>query len=289
VTRISFIRRSRLRHVRLLSALVLALSCLSLTSINAASAGAATGTGHVFLVHGLIGETLDIVVDGTVVAPRVAPKSVVGPLTLAAGTHRVELRSGSTVRARATVTLKSGATVDVVAHRDGDTAGTPTITVFSDDLSPVGPGKFRLAVAHTAAAPPADIRVDGKVLFSNVASGEALTLVVPAVTYSVDIVPTAADSPVILGPLSLKPKSGTLTRVFAVGDVKSGSMDAVVHQLAVPVSGAGLPGSVPTGDGGQLARSGRPFGPAAALLGLAALGCAALALSGGPVRRRSTR
>ena len=32
--------------------------------------------------------------------------------------------------------------------------------------------KAKLTVAHTAAVPPADIRVDGKVLFENVANGE---------------------------------------------------------------------------------------------------------------------
>ena len=44
----------------------------------------------------------------------------------------------------------------------------------------VNAGKTRLAVAHVAAVPAADIRVDGNVLFSNVANGEGLTTVVPA-------------------------------------------------------------------------------------------------------------
>ena len=282
--------RTRGPRVRFrLSALLAILLCVLTIPLIAAGtpARAAGPSGQVYLVHGLVGEVLDIVVDGTVVAPAVRPKSIVGPLRLAPGRHVAQLRTGSRVRAQAALTVTAGASVDVVAHRSGDAGGTPALTVFTDDLSPVGPGKVRLAVAHTAAAPPADIRVDGTVLFSNVASGEALTLVVPAKAYSVDLVPTAASSPVILGPLQLTLEAGTLTRVFAVGDVRAGTMDAIVHQLPIPVSGAQVPGSVPTGDGGQLATwSSTPAGLlASALLGAFALALVAAGLLA-PVRRR---
>ena len=50
-------------------------------------------------------------------------------------------------------------------------------------------------------------------------------------------------------------KSGTLTRVFAVGDVTKGSMAAVVHSLPVRQTGSGAPSSVQTGNGGQAATS----------------------------------
>ena len=63
-------------------------------------------------------------------------------------------------------------------------------------------GKATLVVAHTAAVPPADIRVDNKVLFANIANGESLKLTVPVATYKVAIVPTGETKPVLLGPLS---------------------------------------------------------------------------------------
>jgi hypothetical protein len=128
-----------------------------------------------------------------------------------------------------------------------------TVTAFRNDLAKVSPGKLRLTVAHVAAAPPADIKVNGDVLFSNVAAGEALTVVVPARTYTVEVVPAATAGDPILGPVKLKLKKGTLTRVFAIGSVADGSMDAIVHSLPVKVSGASAPRSVPTGDGGQAA------------------------------------
>lgn len=224
-----------------------------LAGFSAVPAVSAAGTGQVYVIHGLTGRTLDIFVDGKNVCPAAKPKTVVGPLKLAAGKHVVELRDGSTVAATANFTVSDGSSTDLVAHALADAAAAPQVTAFSNDLAPVARGKARLAVAHVAAAPPADIRVDGKVLFSNVANGEGLTLVVPAKTYSVDIVPTATAGAAILGPVSLKVASGTLTRVFAIGAVSTGTMDAVVHVLPVGRSGSGAPNRVSTGDGGQAA------------------------------------
>ena len=174
------------------------------------------------------------------------------------------LRAGSRTVTGARFTVVAGQSIDVVAHRAADAGQQARIVVFRNDLSPVGPGKARLVVGHAAVAPPADIRVGGKVLFHDVASGEALSLLVPARAYSVDVV--ASDgSASILAPVRLTVRAGTLTRVFAVGDPADRTADAVVQVLPVPVVGAGRPRSVPTGDGGQAADSmvgdGRP-GPA---------------------------
>jgi hypothetical protein len=141
----------------------------------------------------------------------------------------------------------------VVAHRASDQKMTPVITVFRNDVSAVGPAKTRLVVSHVAVAPAADIRVDGKPFFRNVANGESLSLVVPAKTYSVDVVPTATGGDTILGPVRVTLKPGFLTRIFAIGSVADKSTDAIVQNLPVPIVGAGKPTSVHTGDGGQAA------------------------------------
>jgi hypothetical protein len=132
--------------------------------------------------------------------------------------------------------------------------------VFRNDLQPVGPGKARLVVAHTAVAPPADVRVDGQTLFRDVASGEALSLLVPARSYAVGV-QGSQGSAAILAPVRVSVRAGTLTRVFAVGDPSDGTADAVVQVLPVPVVGAGRPRTVPTGDGGQAAGSYVEDGP----------------------------
>lgn len=104
-------------------------------------------------------------------------------------------------------------------------------TAFPNDLSPVAADSGRVTVAHTAAGGPADIRVNGQVLFANVANGESLTLTVPAGSYTVDIVPTAATAPAVFGPVTLPVKAASLTRVFAIRVAATGSMDAVVQVL----------------------------------------------------------
>jgi hypothetical protein len=277
----AFGRKSRPfgRVVRVTLALILAGagSVLALPS----AAQAATG-GEAYVIQGLLGETFDIAVDGEVVQRVVGPKAVVGPIKLSSGAHVIALRQGSATRVETRFTVRNGQSVDVVAHKRADSTMSPVLTAFRNDVSPVGPGKLRLTVAHTAAAPPADIRVDGKALFRNVANAEALTLLVPAKTYTVDIVPAATEGEPILGPVDLPLKAGTLTRVFAIGSVASSNMDAIVQTLPVKVSGAKTPGSVRTGDGGQAALGIVDGGPQVPMFALvAALGSVLLAAAGG--------
>ena len=258
---------ARRRALPVLAGLALAVAGPSLL---AAPADAASATGQVYVIQGISGKNLDVKVDGKTVMADAKPKTIVGPLKLGSGTHEVVVGS-----VKNDITVKAGESADVVAHPATTAQDPPEITAFKNDIGSVGPGKVRLAVAHTAAAPPADIKVNGDVLFSNVANSEALTVVVPAATYKVEVVPAATGGDAILGPVDLTIKAGTLTRVFAIGDVSKGTMDAVVHAVPVSVTGSAKPGSVQTGDGGQAATqfaSGRPapWAIAAGLLLLAA-------------------
>ena len=153
-----------------------------------AGAGAAAATGDVYVVQALVGTPVSVELDGRQIVASAQPKTIVGPLREPAGQHVLVLRSGTKVVTSARFTVVAGQSIDAVAHRAADAAMTPRVVVFRNDLSPVGPGKARLVVAHVAVAPPADIRVSGTVLFHDVASGESLSLLVPAKTYSVDVV-----------------------------------------------------------------------------------------------------
>ena len=222
--------------------------------ISASSAVAAsvdTGTGYV--VNALAGTTAQVVMDGSVVREAAAPGGIVGPLKLAPGQHVLTLRSGSSVVVSARFKVSGGDNLDIVAHRPADKAMTSLITVFRNDLSSVGPGKARLVVSHVAVAVPADIRIDGKPYFRNVANAESLSVVVPAGRYALDVVPTATMGKAILAPVWVTLGEGSLTRVFAYGNPDETSSDAIVQVLKVPVVGAGAPSSVHTGDGGQAA------------------------------------
>lgn len=221
----------------------------------ATAAQAAPATGVVYLVQGVADSPMTITLDGQAVATSAAAKTIVGPLDLAPGDHAVTATGGSNSDAvSSTINVAEGGNSDVVLHRQVDPSKPPVFTTFANDLSPVAAGSGRLTVAHTAAVGPADVRVDQKVLFSNIASGEALTVVAPAGAHTVDIVPTATTGPVVFGPAQLPVTDTALTRVFAIGVAATGSMDAVVQVLPVSARGAGTaPSSVNAGDGGQAA------------------------------------
>lgn len=233
----------------------LCLAAMAVVASPTAASATAESGGELFVVHGLPRVDADVLIDGDVVESGVGWQDIAGPFDVATGDHTVTLRptDGETAELSTTVPVAAGDSIDVVAHRTADPTAPPAITIYPNDLSAVAPDKSRLVVAHAAAVPPADIRVNGEVLFSNVANGEALTLLVPPDTYSVDIVPTGTTGPVVFGPIDLEVAAGQLTRVFALGSPDEGNMDAVVHVLPLPVDGAEVPGQVDTGNGGQAA------------------------------------
>jgi hypothetical protein len=70
-----------------------------------------------------------------------------------------------------TVDAQAGSSSDLVLHLTTAAADPPVVTQFPNDLAGVPSDKASVTVAHTAAVAPADIRVDGTVLFANVANG----------------------------------------------------------------------------------------------------------------------
>jgi len=220
-----------------------------------ATAGNAADGGVLYVVQGLPGRTVDVSVDGQLVARGVKGATLTDALRVSAGAHTMTFTSSSALVLERSVTVKAGGSTDVVLHLPVDPAGAPVVTLFDNTTTPVPADKASVTVAHTAALPPADIRVNGKVFFANIANGESLNLVVPADTYAVDIVPTGTSGPAVLGPLDLTVKGGSLNRVFAVGDPTSSSMRAVVQMLPLTPAGSPAPDLVDTGTGGQAAAS----------------------------------
>ena len=232
-----------------------------------AEAERAPASDEVFLVQATPGASVDIKIDGHMVAKGVSTKQIVGPMKLAPGKHVVSFQSADwTVPASFSLSKSS---TDIVLHWPASVSPKPTVTVFSNNLKPVGSGKGRVAIAHTAVVPPADVRVDKQVLFSNIANGEFVSAEVPAMTYSVDIVPTGTSSP-LFGPVDLPVKADALTRVFAIGKPQNGSMDAIVQVLPLQGSSANPPTSVDTGSAGLVATP--PSGGFDAAAGIALAG-----------------
>jgi Domain of unknown function (DUF4397) len=241
---------------RLGAGLSLAVLASLLAGVGAIGVADAAPSGQVYVLQGLPGRSVDLFLNGKQIGADIAPKTIVGPLSLAAGSYQLRVADPGATNSllQRTVTVGSGASLDAVVHLDAEASPTPKLTVFANDRSPVVSGKTRLAIAHVAAVPAADIRVGGKVLFSNVANGEGLTTVVPAGSYSVDVVPTGTNGPAVLGPATFTLTAATLTRVFAVGQPSRHTMDAIVQVIPLGVDSAAAPGTVNTGSGGAAAR-----------------------------------
>jgi hypothetical protein len=276
----------------LLFLLILCLSGMAFAGPTSASTSPAKPGSQVYVVVGLL-VPVDVVLDGDALEQDLSPKSVLGPLVMTAGDHTIEFSSDEwTVHADFQVNHPSA---DVVVHRPADAGGEPKISVFTNDVRPIAAGKARLTIAHTAVVPPADVRVSGKVLFSNIANGEFVTAEVPAKTYSVDIVPTGESTP-LLGPLDLAVKEGALNRVFAIGQPEDGSMDAIVQVISLRTEASGPLASVDAGSAGLVAprsTEGKSTGGgdgdqmALVLFGLLMAGLGIFMLVGGlPIRSR---
>ena len=199
----------------------------------------AADTAEIYLVQGLPTVDVDVQVDGIGVARGSRPPAIAGPFKVKAGDHSVKVSSAGRTVTQGMVKVGAGSSWDVVAHLPAPSDIRPTMTAYRNDLTAVAADKSSLTVAHTASVPPADIRVNGKVLFKDVANGESLNLVVPVATYGVDIVPTGKSSPVYLGPLKLTTQGGALNRVYAVGDPTKKTMNVAVHVLKVKPTGTG--------------------------------------------------
>ncbi|MCW2810718.1 MAG: hypothetical protein JWP61_1176 [Friedmanniella sp.] len=214
----------------------------------------AADSAKVYIVQGLPGDNLDVAVDGKTVATDVKTAAVVGPFSVRPGTRKVTFTDNGKVVLERTFGVKARSSWDVVVHLP-ESSDKATLTVFRNDLSSVPKGKASLTVAHTASVPAADVRVNNKVLFSNIANGQALNLIVPVATYKVAIVRTGKTSPVLLGPVSLTVQGGALNRVYALGDPSKKTMNVAVHVIATGTSGSATPHRVNTGTGGQAAGS----------------------------------
>ncbi len=222
----------------------------TLAAVTISPSYAANST-EVYIVQGLPGKTLDVEIDGKSVADGVKTAEVAGPFKVKPGKNTVTFSESGSQLLENSFSIKKGGKADVVAHLPASSSGDPLVTVYKYEDVNVPKGKAFLAVAHTAAVPPADVKVNGQVLFANIANGESLDLTVPVATYKVSIVPAGKEKPVFFGPVSLTVKGGAINRVYALGDPEKKTMNVAVHVLVAGTTGSDKPSEVNTGTGGQ--------------------------------------
>ncbi|MBA2739190.1 MAG: DUF4397 domain-containing protein [Nocardioidaceae bacterium] len=251
--------------------LVVGLALAGTPAVAGAEPGRAlarpAASADVFIVQALPDSVVSVSIDGKAAQSGVAPGDILGPLALPAGEHTVVVAGRNPAwKMEASVRTSAGGSTDVVLHRPASVDGQPTVTVYRNPVGPVAGDKGRVMVAHTATVPPADITVDGQVVFANIANGEFATAEVPVGNHKVSIVPTGRTSPVLLGPIDLSAQPRTLTQVFAVGQPAGGSMDVVVQTLPLEIRGSAEPDKVETGSAGLASELTPPRGPAGSLL-----------------------
>jgi hypothetical protein len=216
-------------------------------------ASAARRTARLYLVHALIGYPADVLVDGRREGTAVTPATVIGPLTVGAGGHLVTWSAGGKVLVEAKITVQAGTSLDVVAHPTDVADAAPAVTTYVNRGTAITRGKSRLIVTDVAAAPPADVALDGKVLSRGVVNGQSLEVDVPGRTFTLTATPALLGGAAILDGTAIKATPGTLTRVFIAGDPTAGSATAIVQRLTLAQIGAAAPVAVHTGDAGLAA------------------------------------
>lgn len=223
-----------------------------------ASANAESGpvNAEVTVVQAVPGASVDVLVDGRLVRRGASVGSVVGPISLSPGTHDLSFTGVPGSRTITTqLTLARASARDVVLHRPASIGGSVVLNSYAHPDSPIGPGKGRVLLAHTATVAPADATVDGKVVFENIANGEFAEADVPAGAHRVALVPTGTRGNPFLGPIDLDVPARTATLIYAVGSPRDGSMNVITHAFDLSPDGSMIPRSIDTGSAGLAAHS----------------------------------
>ncbi len=225
---------------KLFARLVVA-SALAITAGTAVTVGQAAadddgaGLASITLVHGVPELLVDIYVNGG------APIEDVSFTTVATvpgekGTNTVAIRAANAPANSAPLLtrsfyLRKNQSKTVVAHLTA--SGSPKLTVYANDQSPLTAGTARLTVRHTAEAPAVDIVVNNTTtLVPGLTNPRQAKADVPADTYLVDV-RAAGTSTAVLddAPVTLDP--GTNTIVYAIGSLSGGSFTVAVQVLPV--------------------------------------------------------
>ena len=231
----------------LMTAGAVALALLAPSS----GSSAAPASGELQVVQAAPGLAVGIAIDGRKVRDRVGVGAVLGPYSLAPGSHEVRFFAASgRVMERTSVRVRKGLSSDVVLHRPASPSGRNVVNVYTTPREEIGPGKARVLIAHTATVAPADVRVDGKTVFTNIANGEYATADVPAGSHKVALLATGQKTNPILGPIDVTLKARTVTMVYAVGTPKNRSMRVIAHVATLAPDGTVRPATIETGSAG---------------------------------------
>lgn len=258
--------------------LIAGMTAGALLAVGAGAPALAVDSGKADLsvLHGIPGLTVDVYVNGALTLDNFAPGDLAGPLSLDPGTYTVAITAmdaaddSAPVLGPIDITLGADMSYTAVAHLDASAA--PTVSLFTNDITPTAAGKGRLTVRHVAAFTPVDILAGGSPVFTNLANGAEMKADLPVDTYAAGVAPTGTTTSVIGADVTLA--EGVNTIVYAWGDP---SADPSTLALAVQNVDTmmGAPSGVSAGTSGAADTSSLPLGLIiASVLALAAAGVA---------------
>ena len=213
----------------------------------AGPAQAAESDAQLSVLHGVPGLTVDVWVNGERTLDDFAPGTLAGPLALPAGDYDLAITAADAADASAPVigpvkvTLAASGNYTAVANLDA--AGKPTANFFTNDVSQIDPGKGKLTVRHTAAAPAVDVLAGGSAVISGLANPNEETLTLDPGTLSVAVAAAGTTDPV-LGPADVTVAEGTHTVVYAWGSLADKNLAVAVQNIeGLHSAPAGVPGA----------------------------------------------
>jgi hypothetical protein len=196
----------------------------------------------VYVVHGISGLDMgvdatlpvDIRLDNECVATNVTFGTISQELEVTPATYTVEVRlanqqdpcSGAVAAAAQNVVLEEGQNVTLFAHLN--TAGEPTLTRFSNDLT-AQQDVARAVARHGAAFGPVDVLIDQNIVFSNLASGQEQSTVLAPGTYQLTVTAAGATEPEfqVIAPF----QAGLVYIAYAVGTPENDTFDVLLQQI----------------------------------------------------------
>jgi hypothetical protein len=192
----------------------------------------------VTVVHGILGLTVDVYVDGAKALPSFEPRTITDVIALPCGPHDIvivpEGGDPASPALQTSVDLAAGSDTTLVAHLSAD--GAPTLSAFENDLSNAG-YRSRVVVRHTAAAPAVDVYLARSWrwwrwtvgVLEDLPNGNQRDASVWAGRHEAFVTPAGAPGTVVLGPAKLNLRRGKVTFVYAIGSLADDNLELLVQ------------------------------------------------------------
>ena len=203
---------------------------------SSAQATTAPTTASVTVVHGIPGAggfPVDIYANGGKILSSI-PFGWVVTFKVPAGSYDLAIRAAGASASSApvlagTVPFAAGSSTSVVANLKAD--GTPTVSVFANDLTPTAAGSARVTVRHVAKAPAVDVVANSALrVVKGAANGQEAALAVPAARYELKLTLPGQDAGVYYTAYPFK--AGVNTILYAIGDI-GGRFTVVPQEIPV--------------------------------------------------------